>query len=63
MYLGREASDHLVRNVDVIKDAVIKCQAKVQPDLQARYGDSLFSSRTGRQHRMFPEGNSIQQPH
>jgi methanogenic corrinoid protein MtbC1 len=42
MYLGKEASDYLTKNLDSLADAVIKCQAKVQPDLQERYGESGY---------------------
>jgi methanogenic corrinoid protein MtbC1 len=42
MYLGKEASDYLAKNVDMLTDAVIKCQAKIQPDLQTRYGETGY---------------------
>ena len=42
MYLGKEASDYLTKNLDSLADAVIECQAKIQPDLQERYGESGY---------------------
>jgi len=42
MYLGKEASDYLAKNMDFLADAVIKCQVQVQPDLKVRYGESGY---------------------
>lgn len=40
--LGHEASEYLARNIDQLTHDIIRCQAKVQPDIQARYGSQGF---------------------
>ncbi len=37
--LGQEASKYITRNADKIREDIIQCQLKVQPDLMERYRD------------------------